>query len=69
MILIVGEFSLDQMLPEHVAKIDPLILTQHLQYSSYKHGEILDLVLIFQILVLFFLCHQPTVIALLFAQI
>ena len=46
--LIVGDFNLDQMLPEHVAKVDPLIqnfnLSQPLQYSTHMHREILDLV-------------------------
>ena len=43
MILIDCGFSLDQMLSEHVAKIDPLIesfnLTEHLQYSTHTHWE------------------------------
>ena len=47
-ILIVGDFNLDQMLPEHVAKVNPLIqnfnLSQHSQYSTHIHGGILDLV-------------------------
>ena len=46
--LIVGDFNLNQMLPEHVAKVDPLTqnfkLFQHSQYSTHIHGEILDLV-------------------------
>ena len=46
--LIVGDFSLDQMLPEHVAKVNPLIqnfnLSQHSQHSIHIHGGILDLV-------------------------
>ena len=46
--LIVGDFNLDQMLPEHVAKFDPLIqsfnLYQRSQYSTHIHGGILDLV-------------------------
>ena len=45
--LIVGDFNLDQMLPEHVAKVDPLIqsfnLSQHSQYSTHIHEGILDL--------------------------
>ena len=44
--LIVCNFNLDQMLPEHVAKVDLLIQnvnsSQRLQYST--HGGILDLV-------------------------
>ena len=46
--LIVGDFNLDQMLPEHVAKVDPLIqnfnLSQRSQYSTHIDGGILDLV-------------------------
>ena len=46
--LIIGDFNLDQMLPEHVAKVNPLIqnfnLSQHSQYSTHIHGGILDLV-------------------------
>ena len=45
---IVGDFNLDQMLPEHVAKVNPLIqnfnLSQRSHYSTDIHGEILDLV-------------------------
>ena len=46
--LTVGDFNLDQMLFEHVVKVDPLIqnfnLSQYSQYSTHIHGEILDLV-------------------------
>ena len=46
--LIVGDFSLDQILPEHVAKVDSLnqnfILPQRSRYSTHIHGGILDLV-------------------------
>ena len=46
-ILIVGDFDLDQMLPEHVSKVSLLIqnfnLSQRSQYSTHVHGEILDL--------------------------
>ena len=46
--LIVGDFNLDQTLPEHVAKFDPLIqsfnLYQHSQCSTHIHEGILDLV-------------------------
>ena len=46
--LIVSDFNLDQMLPEHVAKVDPLIQNFHLfqssQYSSHIHEGISDLV-------------------------
>ena len=45
---IVGDFNLDQMLLEHVAKVNPLIqnfnLSQRSQYSTHIHGGILDLV-------------------------
>ena len=46
--LIAGDFYLDQMLPEHVAKVNPLIqsfnLSQRSQYLTHIHGGILDLV-------------------------
>ena len=46
--LVVVDFNLDQMLPEHVAKVDPLIqnlkLSQRSQYSTHMHGGMLDLV-------------------------
>ena len=46
--LIVGDFNLDQMLPKHVAKVNPLIqnfnLSQCSQYSTHIHGGILDVV-------------------------
>ena len=46
--LIVGDFNLDQVLLEHVAKVNPLIqnfnLSQSSQYSTRVHGRILDLV-------------------------
>ena len=45
--LIVGDFNINQILPEHVAKVDPLTqnfnLFQRSQYSTHIHGEILDL--------------------------
>ena len=48
-ILTVGEINLDHMLPECIAKVDPLIqnsnLRQRSQYSTQIHGGILDLVL------------------------
>ena len=48
MILIVGDFNLDQMLPENVARVDPLIqnfdLSQCSQYSTHIQGGLLDLV-------------------------
>ena len=43
-ILIVGDFNLDQMLPENIAKIDPLIQNFNLsQCSTHIHGGLLDL--------------------------
>ena len=46
--LIVDDFNRDQMLPEHVAKVNPLIqnfnLSQCSQCSTHIHGGILDLV-------------------------
>ena len=46
--LIVGDFNLDQMLPERVVKVDSLIQnfnsSQLSQYSTHIHGGILDLV-------------------------
>ena len=46
--LIVGNFNLDQMLTEHIVKVDPLIqnfnLSQHSQYSTHIHVGILDLI-------------------------
>ena len=46
MILIVGDFNLDQMLPKNVANIAPLIqnLSPRSQYSAHIHEGILDLV-------------------------
>ena len=45
--LTVGDFNLDQMLPEHIAKVDHLIqnfnLSQHSEYSTHIHEGILDL--------------------------
>ena len=46
--LIVGDFNRDQMLPEHVAKVNPLIqnfnLSQCSQCPTHINGGILDLV-------------------------
>ena len=46
--LIVGDFNLGQMLPEHVVKVEPLVqtfnLSQHSQHSTHIHGVILNLV-------------------------
>ena len=68
--LVVGDFNLCQMLPEHVAKLDPLFknlnLSQRLQYSTHIHGEYWIWYLILQILIPFFLCCHPSVITLLF---
>ena len=42
--LIVGDFNLDQMLPENVAKVDPLIQNFNLsQCSTFIQGGLLDL--------------------------
>ena len=45
---IVDDFNLDQMLPDHVFKVNPLVqnfnFSQRSQYSTHIHGEILDLV-------------------------
>ena len=47
--MILGDFNLDQMLPECVVKVDPLIqnfnLLQRSQYLTHIDGGILDLVL------------------------
>ena len=44
MMLIVGDFNLDQMLPEHAAKVNPPIrnfnLSQHLQYPIHTWRNI-----------------------------
>ena len=66
-ILIVGDFNLDQMLPENVAKVDPLIqnfnLSQHSQYSTHIQDYwILHLIL--QSSFLFLLYHHSTAITL-----
>ena len=67
---IVSDFNLDQILPEHVARVDPLIqnfnLTQCSQYSTHIHGEYWIWYLILQIPLLFLLCGNPTVITLFF---
>ena len=46
--LIVGDFNLYQMFPEHVVKVDPLIqnfnMSQFSQYSAHAREGILDLV-------------------------
>ena len=46
--LIVGGYNFDQILPEHVVKVDPLIQnfnsSQRSRYSTHIHGGILDLV-------------------------
>ena len=47
-ILIVGDFNVDQMLPQNVAKVLPLAeslnLFQRSSYSTHIHAGILDLV-------------------------
>ena len=66
--LIVCDFNLDQMLPEHVAKVDTLIqnftFSRRSQYSTHIHRGILFLIL--QISILFLLCRHPSVITLFF---
>ena len=46
--LIVGDFNVDQMLPDNVAKVDHLIqnfnMSQRSQYSIHIHGGLLNLV-------------------------
>ena len=48
-VLIVGDFNLDQMLPENIEKLNPIIehfnLNQRSQYSTHIFGGILDIVL------------------------
>ena len=69
-ILIVGNFNLDQMLPENVAKVDHLIqnfnLSQPSQHSTYLLGGLLDLVSDTSNSKLFLLCRHPAVITLFF---
>ena len=69
-ILIVGDFNLDQMLLENIAKVCPFIqnfnLTQRSQYSTRIHGGLLDLVFDTSNFKLFILYHHPTVITLFF---
>ena len=69
-ILIVGDFNLDQMLLENIAKVSPFIqnfnLTQRSQYSTRIHGGLLDLVFDTSNFKLFLLYHHPTVITLFF---
>ena len=47
-ILIVADFNLDQMLPENVAKVGPVIqnfnISQRSQYLTHIHGGLWDLV-------------------------
>ena len=61
--LIVGDFNLDQMLTEHVAKFDPLIqsfnLYQHSQYSTHIHGGYWIWYLLLQIPVLLLFLLSP----------
>ena len=69
-ISIVGDFNLDHMLPENVAKVDPWIqnfnLSQRSQYSTNIHGRLLDLVFDTLYSKLFLLYHHSTVIILFF---
>ena len=48
--LVGGDFNLDQMLPGHDVKVDPLIqnfnLSQRSHYSTYIHGAIVGLVFV-----------------------
>ena len=47
-IFIVCDFNLDEILPDNIAKVDPLIqnfnMSQRLQYSTHLHGGALNLV-------------------------
>ena len=69
-ILVVGDFNLDQILSENVARVDPSIqnfnLSQRSQYSTHTHGGLLDLVFNTLIPMLFLLYHHLTVISLFF---
>ena len=69
--LIVGDFNLDQMLPEHVAKVNPLIqnfnVSQRSQYSTHFYMEDYWIwYLILQIPMLFLFCRHSSVITLFF---
>ena len=61
---------LDQMLPEHVTKVNPLIqnfnLSQCSQYSTHIHGGILDLVFDTLNSNAVSFCRHPSVITLFF---
>ena len=69
-IWIVGDFNLDQILSQNVAKVDPLIqnfnLSQRSQYSTRVHGRLLDILLDTSNFKLFLLYHHPSMITLLF---
>ena len=76
-ILIVGDFNLDQMLSEHVAKVDPLIQNFNLSQRFQLISTCLQLIylcsywiwyLILQIPTLFLLCCHHTVISLFFSK-
>ena len=65
-ILIIDDLNLDQMLPENVAKNDPLIqnfnLSQCSQYSAHIHGGLLNVVFDTSNFKLFLTYHHPAVI-------
>ena len=65
-ILIIDDLNLDQMLPENVAKNDPLIqnfnLSQCSQYSTHIHGVLLNVVFDSSNFKLFLTYHHPAVI-------
>ena len=71
--LIVGDINLDQILPEHVSKVDRLIrncnLTQRSQYSTHVHGKYWIRYLILPIPILFlFCCHAAVTILFFFSK-
>ena len=65
-ILIIDDLNLDQMLPENVAKNDPLIqnfnLSQCSQYSTHIHGGLLNVVFDTSNFKLFLTYRHPAVI-------
>ena len=65
-ILIIDDLNLDQMLPENVAKNDPLIqnfnLSQCSQYSTHIQGGLLNVVFDTSNFKLFLTYHHPAVI-------
>ena len=66
--LIVGDFNLGQMLPEHVAKVNPLIqiLTCLSVHNIHRHGGILDLVFDTSNSNAISFCRHPSVVTLFF---